>query len=115
MKTVEHVAHIDLVLVGEHLPAVKIFIGIQFAVGKQPQYYAEEVFLPVNHLLRVVEGRIFHLVKVNLAIDDFHPLCIGVAAFRLVEKLLHTVGDTRRFFGVLLLGVPAAFAHDRRT
>ena len=55
METVEHVAHLQAVLVGENLLSVKIFVGRDAPLGKQTHDNAEKVLLAVDHILREIE------------------------------------------------------------
>ncbi len=94
MKTVEHVAHLHLVLIGKNLASVEILICRDLVLGHEAHDYAEHVFLPVDRVFREIEGSVLVFFKVDLAVNHAHPLHIGVAdraAVGIVE-ILHAVG-----------------------
>ena len=117
MEAVEHVAHLQAVLVGENLLPVKIFVGRDAPLGKQTHDYAEKILLAVDHILREIERGVLGILHLQVAVDDAHPLAVGVAYIRLAGKaLLHTRSDTR--LRLLLLAAAravsvAAAAHHR--
>lgn len=55
VETVEHVADIEFVLVGKYLASVKILVSSDAVVGKLLHDDAEQVFIAVDDILRIVE------------------------------------------------------------
>lgn len=92
-EAVEHLGDVDLVLVGEDLAAVEIFIGRELAVDNEAEYDAEQVLLAVDHILRIIEGSVLGLGEVELPVNLAHIRQVGVVGLFLGEETLHTVGD----------------------
>ena len=79
METVEQVAHLDLILLGENFATIEVFVGVYLVVGQQSHDYAEEVFLSVDIFFGEVQRRVFVLIEVQLTVYYAHPLAVGVS------------------------------------
>ena len=103
-EAVEHVGHIDLILVGEDLASVKILVSRDRTVDHKVEYQAEEILLPVDDIFRIIKRRVLRLRQIELTVNLTHVCEVCVVRLASGEESLHPVGDgTGLVFGILLV------------
>ncbi len=107
MEAVEHVAHVDFILVGEYFPTIEILVSAYLVVGQQLHDYPEQVKLSVDGFFGEIQRSVLVLFEVELAIYYAHPRPVGVGNRSTVGiiELLHALCYLR---AILLLLLPAA-------
>ena len=104
VETVESLAHFDLILLVEHLAAVEILVGFEFAGGQQFHYQAEKALLIFSRFLGIVKRHILDLIQVELAIYHFHPHKVSLRFGSFLVEFFHAEGHTcRTVLGFLLV------------
>ena len=113
VETVEHFTNFHLILVGENLSPVEIFIHCELVVGNELHDDAEEVHAVLIRLFGVVESHILLLLEVELTVDYLHPLHIGIACLLFLIERLHS---GRHLNAIFLVSVARlALAHGARS
>ena len=98
VEAIEHLADFDLVFLIKDFAAIEVFVCLDLTVGKESHDDSEKVLLTLGDVLGIVEGGILVVIEIKLAIDDPHPLTVGIGYVVVIVgfvESLHTLGDFR--------------------
>ena len=107
METVEHIADLNLILIGEHLTSIEILIGRYLVTCKKSHDDEEQVLSVLVGLIGIVEGWVLAFCKVKNTVNNLGPLQVGLARLVLLEERLLPTRYLYRAVFLLVLTVLA--------